>query len=108
MKNIKFRQIVGTKFYKSAYRPDIPDQRIYTWENTHKLLHWPKGGVTGIKTGITTSAGPCLATSLSREGGYDIIIVLLCCKSLEARWVETNKLAHWSINRLKKIKKFQL
>lgn len=104
MKNKKFRQIVSTKLYKTVYREDYPDQKIYVWENTHKLL-WSKG-VTGIKTGITTSAGPCLATALTREG-YDLIIILLCCKSLDARWVETNKLANWSITRLKKIKKFQ-
>jgi D-alanyl-D-alanine carboxypeptidase len=68
-------------------------------------LLWSKG-VSGIKTGITVAAGPCLATCLNREG-LDLVIVLLCCKSLEARWVETNKLANWSIARLKKIKKFQ-
>jgi D-alanyl-D-alanine carboxypeptidase len=104
MKNKKFRQIVGSKFYKVPFRSEYQkNSRPYAWENTHKLL-WSKG-VSGIKTGITTSAGPCLATYLNKDG-YDLIIVLLCCKSPEARWVETNKLANWSITRLKKIKKF--
>ena len=62
-------------------------------------------GVTGIKTGVTTTAGPCLATSLSKDG-YDLVIVLLCCKSMEARFIETSKLAKWTIGRLKKIEKF--
>lgn len=61
MKNKKFQEIVGTKFYKVPLRSDyINNDKIYVWENTHKLL-WSKG-VCGIKTGITTSAGPCLAT----------------------------------------------
>lgn len=105
MKDQKFRQIVGTKFYKV---PKVTEhgrnQRTYNWENTQKLL-WNKG-VNGIKTGVTTSAGPCLVTSLSKDG-YDLIIVLLCCKSLEARWIETNKLANWSIARMSKMKSFQ-
>jgi serine-type D-Ala-D-Ala carboxypeptidase (penicillin-binding protein 5/6) len=35
------------------------NKRTYTWENTHKLIG---PGCNGIKTGITNSAGPCLAT----------------------------------------------
>lgn len=103
MKNSRFKQVVGTKFYKVPHRPDIINNKNYAWENTHKLL-WSKG-VHGIKTGITTSAGPCLATSLVRDD-YDLIIILLGCKSLEARWVETNKLAQWAVTRMKKIHKF--
>jgi D-alanyl-D-alanine carboxypeptidase len=37
---------------------------------------------------------------------YDLIIILLGCKSLEARWIETNKLANWAVTRMKKINKF--
>jgi D-alanyl-D-alanine carboxypeptidase len=107
MKNQKFRQIVSTKYYKVLKIQDggaIRNSRSYYWENTQKLL-WSKG-VNGIKTGITTSAGPCLATHLCKDG-YDLIIVLLNCKSTEARWIETNKLANWSIARMNKIKAFQ-
>lgn len=42
------------KFTKGDYR------ELY-WENTHKLLH---KGYNGIKTGITSEAGPCLSSSL--------------------------------------------
>jgi len=59
-----------------------------------------------VKTGITTTAGPCLATSISRDG-YDLMVVLLCCKSQDARWIETNKLTNWSIARMNKMKNFQ-
>ena len=61
--------------------------------------------MNGIKTGITQSAGPCLATSLNLEG-YNLVVVILNSKSMETRWIETMKLANWSISRLKKMKKF--
>jgi D-alanyl-D-alanine carboxypeptidase len=34
---------------------------VYKWENTNNLL---KEGFDGIKTGITPTAGPCLAASI--------------------------------------------
>jgi D-alanyl-D-alanine carboxypeptidase len=34
--------------------------RIYAWKNTNRLLD---RGFIGIKTGITDSAGPCLASA---------------------------------------------
>lgn len=112
MKNQKFRQIVSTKFYKVPKSAGgtlqdghtLRNQKSYGWENTQKLL-WSKG-VNGIKTGITTTAGPCLATSISKDD-YDLIIILLNCKSVEARWIETNKLANWCIARMKRLKNFQ-
>lgn len=67
MKNKKFKTIVGTKHYRAPIREEYKNnKKRYFWENTHKLL-WSKG-VTGIKTGVTTSAGPCLATSLHKDG----------------------------------------
>lgn len=56
-----FCQIVKTKFYV-VLKSKSGNQRTYRWENTQKLLGEP--GVSGIKTGITQSAGPCLATSI--------------------------------------------
>ena len=44
------------------------------YENTNKLL---EDGFDGIKTGITESAGPCLAASYK-----DFIIVVLHSKSM--------------------------
>jgi D-alanyl-D-alanine carboxypeptidase len=44
------------------------------YDNTNKLL---EDGFDGIKTGITETAGPCLAASYK-----DIIIVVLNSKSM--------------------------
>ena len=60
-------------------------------------------GVTGIKTGITNNAGPCLCTAISDQDS-SLIIVLLNCKSMDSRWLETYKLAKWASNRMKKIR----
>jgi len=45
------------------------------WKNTNKLLNL---GFSGLKTGITDTAGPCLSSRYSFEN-YDIIVVVLCC-----------------------------
>jgi len=37
--------------------------RELVWQNTNKLLSNENELINGIKTGITTSAGGCLATS---------------------------------------------
>jgi D-alanyl-D-alanine carboxypeptidase len=62
-------------------------------------------GINGIKTGITPAAGPCLATSLCNDG-IELVIIIICTKSMDIRWSETWKLANWAIQRLKTIEKF--
>ncbi|CAD8047321.1 unnamed protein product [Paramecium sonneborni] len=58
-------------------------QKQYEWKNTNKLL---EKGFFGIKTGITDSAGPCLASAYrSNEMDYYIIVVLNC-KNLNMRF----------------------
>lgn len=59
--------------------------------------------VSPIKTGITQSAGPCLATAIEIEPGLKLIVVLLSCKDMDARWTETYKIAKWATSRTKKI-----
>ena len=49
------------------------------WENTNKLLD---DGFEGIKTGITETAGPCLAAYYK-----DLVIVVLNSKSMNERWM---------------------
>ena len=44
-------------------------------------------GYNGLKTGITDAAGPCLAASYEK-GNAHYIVILLCSKSMEARWEE--------------------
>ena len=80
--------------------------RTYRWENTHRMLGQP--GITAIKTGVTNTAGPCLATAANLDGSDRmIVIVLLACKDMDCRWLETYKLAKWATNRLIKIKLFE-
>ena len=55
------------------------------WINSNKLLELP--GFGGVKTGITEAAGPCLA-SCYEKNGHCFIVILLQCKSMEARWEE--------------------
>lgn len=61
------------------------------FENTNKLL---EDGFDGIKTGITDTAGPCLAASYK-----DLIIVVLNSKSMNERWIEVKKLVKWIIKK---------
>lgn len=43
------------------------------WENTNKLLDY---GFCGIKTGVTTDAGPCLASCFISKKRMYIVVVL--------------------------------
>lgn len=61
-----------------------------------------KEGYDGIKTGITPTAGPCLAASIKKDGFRVIIIVLSCC-SMESRWFEVPKLVTWGLKKIQKI-----
>jgi len=97
-----FREVVNTKFY-SVKKNTNGNKRTYKWYNTHLMLG--QRGINGIKTGITPSAGPCLCTSICNEG-IELIIVIICTKSMDIRWAETWKLANWSMQRLKTIEKF--
>jgi D-alanyl-D-alanine carboxypeptidase len=56
------------------------------WRNTNKLLI---EGWSGVKTGITPNAGPCLAASVAKIiGGRELefLVILLNSESMEARW----------------------
>ena len=56
------------------------------WENTNKML---EEGWSGLKTGITPNAGPCLAASLFKTFSgkeYEFLVILLDSESMDARW----------------------
>lgn len=91
MRNRKFRKVVQTqKFHYSCLitQPassedeknggeSISEKVIGVWENTNKMLG---EGWSGIKTGITPNAGPCLAASLFRcfsGKEYEFLVILL-------------------------------
>jgi len=72
----------------------------YCWQNTNYLL---KEGYTGLKTGITWSAGPCLSASVKKDDFHVVVVVLSCC-SMDSRWYEVPKLVAWGIKKVQKIK----
>ncbi len=78
MKNSLFRQIVKTQKYACESRMKIG--HIYQWQNTNKLLE--QEGYSGLKTGITPTAGPCLAASLCKDE-FKFIVVILNSKSMD-------------------------
>ncbi|MFI1970782.1 D-alanyl-D-alanine carboxypeptidase [Streptomyces cinnamoneus] len=49
--------------------------RLYSWYNTNKLLGSYRG-VIGVKTGSTSSAGPCLVFAAQREGRTVVGVIL--------------------------------
>lgn len=58
-------------------------------------------GFIGIKTGITVTAGPCLASAYQfRDKIY--ICVLLRATKVSRRFKDTRKLLAWSIDKLYK------
>lgn len=76
MQNQTFRNVVSTQYYTVKYlkpvvfrNDDEEDENeesewgLLRWENTNKML---KEGWSGIKTGITPNAGPCLAASVKK------------------------------------------
>lgn len=77
---------------------------VYKWENTNYLL---KEGFSGLKTGITPTAGPCLAATIDRDD-YNVVVVVLSCCSMDSRWYEVPKLVSWGIKKIKKIKQSSL
>ena len=99
MKNPYFWEIVNCKRYACKALDEQENEKAFNWKNTNKLL-WK--GFSGIKTGITVTAGPCLATSIENEG-ICLVIVVLNCKTLGQRWIEVKKLSKWAFSRLKKL-----
>mmetsp|Transcript_56146 Transcript_56146/g.64080 ORF Transcript_56146/g.64080 Transcript_56146/m.64080 type:complete len:339 (+) Transcript_56146:208-1224(+) len=93
MQNPTVQQVVNTESYTCA----VGLERELTWINTNKLL--PVTGFNGMKTGTTTTAGPCLSASYEKNN-VKIIITVLACRSHEHRWSEVPKLAYWAENLL--------
>ena len=97
MENSYFREIVKQQFH-TCPSTQFPDH-VYNWENTNQLL---KEGYSGIKTGITGSAGPCLSASI-RKDNYNVVVVVLSCCSMDSRWFEVPKLVNWGIKKIMKV-----
>ena len=48
-------------------------------------------GYTGLKTGTTKTAGPCLS-SIWNKNELNLTIIVLNCKSIDERFTDTHKL----------------
>jgi serine-type D-Ala-D-Ala carboxypeptidase (penicillin-binding protein 5/6) len=105
-----FVDIVNTKDYCVASKSVTG--HIYNWENTNRLLWDTSGGrgrspFHGVKTGNTSWAGPCLCVNY-RDEGFDFIIVVLNCKTPEARFIEVPKLCRWAVNKILRVRRTNL
>ena len=102
-------EVVNTKEFNVTSR--INPKHIYKWKNTNFML-WNQDGMgtySGIKTGVTPQAGPCLAVTFkSKCGQFDLIIVVMNCITREARFVEIPKLINWAMAKITKVKKSNL
>ncbi|WP_085994417.1 D-alanyl-D-alanine carboxypeptidase family protein [Oceanobacillus senegalensis] len=85
MENEKFREITGTKMYKS-------DDRTYSWKNKNKLLTQYYEYSTGGKTGFTKKTGRTLVSTASK-GGMDLIVVTL---NAPDDWKDHMSLFNWA------------
>jgi D-alanyl-D-alanine carboxypeptidase len=94
-----FREVVNTKYY--ACKSNVNPNHTYRWENTNKLL-WENSSTgrpeyLGVKTGVTPRAGPCLCAAYdSPDGQFKFLVVLICSKTMDARWNEVKKLCEWA------------
>ena len=77
-----FREVIKCKQYR-CWTENSGVKREVVWENTNKLLRRP--GFEGVKTGVTVTAGPCLAT-LFTVADRTFIVVLLRCNKLSRRF----------------------
>lgn len=95
MKLDDFREIVNQKYYKCVIEQYDSSERDVIWENTNKLLD---EGWEGVKTGITTAAGPCF-TGYIKIDNQPYLVVALGCDSVETRFSDCQKLVKWAHNK---------
>ena len=93
------REIVIKQQHECTAKDAYDEDKIFHWTNTNKLLG---KGFNGIKTGVTPTAGPCLAASFEKDSLH-LVVVVLQTKTMDNRWVEVPKLTLWAINRLNKL-----
>ena len=102
MKSQHFREIVSAKHYScQVFKETVVDgeptvaKEWLKWDNTNKML---AEGWSGIKTGITPNAGPCLAASKEvwlNGRSYHFLVILLRSDSMDTRWREVRGLVDW-------------
>ena len=84
-----FRTISSCQHHSGRY---YNSQLAFQWENTNSLL-WQ--GYEGVKTGITATAGGCLASlttiQLKRYEWQKLLVVVLGCQGAKERFSDTKK-----------------
>ena len=100
MRNPFFREIVRTRSYVCyVFQPNEPNiYRKAKWQNTNKLLN---EGWSGVKTGVTKSAGPCMSACCCVSDKLSLVITTLNSDSTEQRWCDVVQLASWAVSSLK-------
>jgi D-alanyl-D-alanine carboxypeptidase len=95
------REVVDRKTYSCEVEQLNQKTRVAYWENTNELLG--KKGWHGVKTGITTAAGPCLSAYYENHG-QSYIVILMNSESKEIRWVEAPKLVEFAMDNKERLK----
>ena len=88
----EFRKVVDTRRFRARFVADGGTHRTVTWLNTNQLLGIE--GYGGVKTGTTTRAGSCLASSAVR-GEDHLLLVVLNSANRNGRYVDTRNLFRW-------------
>jgi len=96
MKAPLFSEIVKKSSYSCLVKKLDGTHMTYTWTNTNKLI---TKEFNGIKTGITSPAGPCLASNY-KDDKHNLIIVVLSCKTAGHRWHEVINLKNYALGLL--------
>lgn len=86
-----FTDISSSREYFCHIVKKNKEKREIYWKNKNELLD---KGFSGIKTGNTPTAGPCLAASYN-QNGLNLIFVVLKTKSDKSRFSDTMKLLKW-------------
>jgi D-alanyl-D-alanine carboxypeptidase len=68
------------------------------WHNSNRLLTVP--GFSGVKTGITPTAGSCLSVWYQNED-CTLITVVLGSRNIEYRWKDARRLTLWAAATIK-------
>ncbi|CAD8080489.1 unnamed protein product [Paramecium sonneborni] len=80
----EFMDIVNTRCFKTYALTNQGKQgTYYKWKNTNKLLK--KEGWEGIKTGITSNAGPCFS-GYYKTDDFDAIVIVLQSSNMLQRF----------------------
>lgn len=93
LKHEELRRVVATRTHRGKLVGAPGGERIASWANTNRLLSVE--GFDGVKTGTTSGAGACLASSQTRDGRR-LVVIVLGCASNDARYADSRVLMGWA------------